>query len=177
MIQKALQNKFFLIISLILVIISCEDREIITIDSQTAPVVMDLSTQSLILDSNFPDNQVLTISWKPASFNVPVQMSYQLEISADQTFKTFFILGIATPPQNYLSFNTVQINEAAKKIGLVPYQAQKMYFRVTSTTGLNNLPQQSNVSSLTLTPYLASPTYNYTDLYLIGAATAGGWDN
>ncbi len=177
MIQKTLQNKFFLIVSLILGLISCEDREIITIDSQTAPIVMDLSAQNLILDSNFPENQVLTISWKPASFNIPVQMNYQLEISSDQMFKNFIPLGVSNSPQNYLSFNTVQLNEAAKKIGLLPYQAQKMYFRISSSTGLNNLPQQSDISSLTLTPYLASPTYNYTDLYLIGAATAGGWDN
>ncbi|RKE79752.1 uncharacterized protein DUF5019 [Epilithonimonas arachidiradicis] len=170
-------NRFFLAIAVIIGLMSCEDREIVTIDEQSPAVVMDLSTQSLMLDANFPNNQVLTVTWKPASFNVPVQMNYQLEISATENFENSTILGLSTAPQNYISFTSKQINEAVKKIGLVPDVVQKLFFRVNSSTGLNNFQQVSNITSLSIKPYLASPIYNFTDLYLIGAATAGGWDN
>lgn len=158
-------------------IVGCQDREIVTIDDQNAPVVMDLSTQSLILDSNFPSNPVLTVNWQKATYTVPVETKYDIEISANESFEGSQLLASTTQSQNYYTFTAKEMNEAAKKIGLIPYESQKMFFRITSYLGENILPQVSNVTSLLITPYVASPTYEYVDLFLIGDATAGGWDN
>jgi hypothetical protein len=162
---------------MLLAIIGCEDREIINIDDQTSPVAMGLSAQNLILDSNFPANPALTITWKSAAYTVPVEVRYDVEISSKESFADAVVLASTTQSQTNASFTTKQLNDAAKKIGLVPSVAQKMYFRVTSYLGDNNLPQASNITPLTITPYLARPIYNYTDIYLIGDATMGGWDN
>lgn len=168
---------FFLAAATVLGLSSCEDREIITIDNQSAPIVMDLSAQNLFLDSNFPANPALTIKWDAATFTVPVEVKYQIEISATEAFTNPQTLFTTAQSQTYSSFTTLEMNNAAKKIGLVPDVPQKMYIRVASFVGDNDLLQTSNISALTITPYLARPLYNYTDLYLIGDATAGGWDN
>ena len=168
----------FLTTATVLGLASCEDREIVTIENQAAPILMDLSTQNLFLDSNFPANPALTINWEAATLTVPVEVKYQVEISATEAFTNPHPLISTTQSQTNSSFTTLEMNNAAKKIGLVPDVAQKMYFRVASYLGSNmDLLTTSNVTALTITPYLARPTYNYTDLYLIGDATAGGWDN
>lgn len=174
--KKNIIIKFLMAVVLILGLTSCEDRDLVTIDNVATPVVMDLSTNSLVLDENFPTNHALTVSWTPAEYTVPVAMNYILEISKDEAFANPVELG-RTQNVKFLSFTVKDLNEAAKAIGLVAYEPQKMYFRVKSYLGEGDMYQISNVTSLTITPYIASPTYNYTDLYLIGNATAGGWDN
>lgn len=156
---------------------SCDDRELITIDSQTAPVIMDLSKSNLVLDANFPSNPALTISWKSAQTTVPVELKYNLEISSTQAFTSPKVLASTNQSATNLSFTFKELNEAAKSIGLVAYQAKNMYFRVTALTTSNQLAQASNITNLMLTPYLASPTYTYSDLFLIGSAAVGNWDN
>ena len=158
-------------------IMSCQDRELITIEPESAPIVMDLSTQNLVLDPNFPSNPAITVSWDPAKFNVPVETKYSVEISATEGFETKEVVGSTTQSVTHLSFSNVQMNNAAKKIGFVPGVAQKMYFRVVSFIGVNDYEQVSNVTSLLITPYLAAPIYNFVDLYLVGDATAAAWDN
>lgn len=168
---------FFLAVGLFLGITSCEDREIVNIDNQASSVIIDLSKNDLILDSNFPSNPALTINWSSATYTVPVEVKYELQMSATETFETSEVLANTTQSQTVATFTTLEMNNAAKKVGLVPDVAQKMYFRVKSFVGDNSLPQVSNVTSLLITPYVASPTYEYVDLFLIGDATAGGWDN
>ena len=167
----------FLAVGLFLGITSCEDREIVNIDNQASSVIIDLSKNDLILDSNFPSNPALTINWSSATYTVPVEVKYELQMSATETFETSEVLANTTQSQTVATFTTLEMNNAAKKVGLVPDVAQKMYFRVKSFVGDNSLPQVSNVTSLLITPYVASPTYEYVDLFLIGDATAGGWDN
>lgn len=170
-------KRLFFALVMILGLTSCEDRELITIENSAAPIVMDLSQDNLILESNFPGNPALTIAWKSAEFTVPVETKYTVEISADEEFTTPYQLAQTTQSETSVSFTHVEMNEAVKRIGLVPYVSQKLYFRVSSFIGSGDLMQYSNVSSINITPYLASPTYDYVDLYLIGDATAGGWDN
>ena len=169
--------KMLLAVLVFLGIMSCQDRELITIEPESAPIVMDLSTQNLVLDPNFPSNPAITVSWDPAKFNVPVETKYSVEISATEGFETKEVVGSTTQSVTHLSFSNVQMNNAAKKIGFVPGVAQKMYFRVVSFIGVNDYEQVSNVTSLLITPYLAAPIYNFVDLYLVGDATAAAWDN
>ncbi len=169
--------KMLLAVLVFLGIMSCQDRELITIEPESAPIVMDLSTQNLVLDPNFPSNPAITVSWDPAKFNVPVETKYSVEISATEGFETKEVVGSTTQSVTHLSFSNVQMNNAAKKIGFVPGVAQKMYFRVVSFIGVNDYEQVSNVTSLMITPYLAAPIYNFVDLYLVGDATAAAWDN
>lgn len=176
-----MKNTFYkhilLALTLLIGLSSCSDRELITVEPTGAPMLMDLSTTSLVLDKNFPSNPALTVTWQPGTTSVPVEMKYRLEISKTADFADPFTLATKDKSETVASFTTQEMNESAKKIGLVPYEPQMMYFRVVGFVGTEQMVQTSKVTSLTITPYLASPTYPYTDYYLIGASTAGGWDN
>lgn len=163
---------------MLICIISCEEREELTVDPTGSALLMDLSTDKLVLDENFPSNPALTVTWEPSTYSVPVEVKYTLEISSTEAFTKPYVLTNTLESLTHASFSMKELNESAKKIGLVPYEEQKMYFRVKSNIGTNSsLQQTSKVTALSLTPYLASPTYEYQDLFLIGDATAGGWTN
>lgn len=171
-------NKIFFAFLMLIGIISCEEREELVVESNGSAMVMDLSTDKLILNENFPANPALTVTWKQATYSVPVEIKYSLEVSSTEAFETAYALTSTLESQNYASFTNKEINEAAKKIGLLPYVAKKMFFRVKSYIGsTNSLQQTSGVTSILLTPYAASPTYEYKDLFLIGNAAVGNWDN
>lgn len=170
-------KQIFFAVALILGLISCEDRDLVTIENQSAPMVMDLSADKLNLDPLFPGNPALTVTWEPAKYSVPVEVKYKLEISADETFDNAKELISTTQSQTNASFSVNDMNEAVKTIGLIPDEWQTLYFRVTAFLGEGDLISTSNITSLEIKPYLASPTYEFTDLYLVGDATAAGWDN
>lgn len=156
---------------------SCDDRELITIENQSTPIVMDLSNDNVFLDENFPANSALTVTWEPANYSVPVEVKYKLEISKTENFEMPILLTSTTQSVTNATFTTMEMNEAAKKIGLVPDESQKMYFRVQAYLGNNSMFQTSTVTNVNITPYAASPTYEYQDIYLIGNAVIGNWDN
>lgn len=175
--KKNIFKQIFVAATLILGLTACDDRDLITVDNTTGPIVMDLSASKLVLDSNFPTNPALTVNWQGATTTVPVELNYKVEISSSAKFENPTTIATTAQSITNATFGTQQLNEAAKKIGLIPYEAQKMYFRVTSYLVNGGLSQQSKITSLTITPYLASPTYEYTDLFLIGSAAVGNWDN
>lgn len=171
----------YIIASLIAVtsILSCEDREIIQIDQTAAPMVMDLSKNEVILDGNFPDNPALTITWDAAQFTVPTEVNYIIQASKTEDFKDPSLLGVLENSTRVLTLTTKQLNDVAKNFGFSAGVQSIMYIRVSSYIGMNqnSLASVSNVTSLKIVPYKSSPVYPYTDLYLVGDATAAGWDN
>lgn len=162
---------FLLLISL-LGIISCSDREIVTIDNQSAPILMDISKESVFLDKNFPDNPAFNVTWDVAKYTVPVQITYRIEVSADDKFTKPFVLGTVGNSARTATFTNAQMNTAAQTIGLVKDVAGTMYIRVSSYLGNGeSLTSTSNVSMIKITPYeLEYPTF-----YLVGAASYVGW--
>jgi len=164
-------NKITFAFIAILGLLSCDDREIITVDNTSNPIVMDLSTNNLFLDQNFPDNPAITISWKAAGYSVPTSVSYSIEVSKDEKFTTPSELGIVTESNRAVTYTVSQMNTAAQGIGLVANVPAKMYIRVKSYLGNKSLPSLSNVTSLMITPYKLV----YPDFYLVGAASYVGW--
>lgn len=157
---------------MILGLASCQDRDIITIDSATSATVMDLSTSSLFLDKNFPANPALTVTWTPASYTVPTEINYKIEASADDKFAKPITLATVSGSQQSASFTTLQMNDAAAALGLKPSVEAKIFMRVISSVGnANSLANVSNVTSLKITPYVLT----YPSFYIVGAASYVGW--
>ena len=162
----------FLAVTLILGLASCEDRDIVTIDNLAAPIVMDLSANSLVLDKNFPGNPALTVTWESAAYSVPTEITYQIEIAQDKDFTTPYKLATVGGSQRATAFTMLQMNDAAAGIGLPPSVASKMYMRVISYLGVGeSLAGTSNVTSLMITPYVLT----YPSFYIVGAASYVGW--
>lgn len=164
-------NKILLAFLAIITITACDDREIITVENTSAAMVVDLSTTNLFLDQNFPDNPALTISWSPAAYSVPVSVSYNVEVSADEAFTSPQLVSSVTDSNRTVTYTANQVNAAAQSIGLVANVPGKMYVRVISYLGNNAVQATSNVTSLMVTPYKLV----YPDFYLVGAASYVGW--
>ncbi|WP_434979557.1 SusE domain-containing protein [Daejeonia sp. YH14] len=169
--------KYLFILMAGLMVFSCDDREIIQGTNESSPIVADLSANSIVLDKNYTSNPALTVTWSAAEYSIPVEVNYTVEISATETFDDPVQLSTVTASTTYITYSVSELNKATKSIGLSPDVAQKMYFRITAYLGSGSLSAVSNITSVTVTPYLSSPVYNYTDLYLIGSSTAAAWDN
>ena len=65
-------NKIFFAFIMLIGIISCEERENIIVEPNSSPILMDLSTEKLVLNENFPANPALTVTCKQASYTAPV---------------------------------------------------------------------------------------------------------
>lgn len=170
--------KLFLALIMLIGIVSCEEREDLVIDPTASAILMDLSADNLVLDENFPTNAALTVTWQPSTYSIPTEIKYSLEISAAENFANSYTLSSTQGSQTNVAFTNKELNDAAKNIGLEPYVSQKMYFRVSSYIGTTNSMQQTSaITSISITPYVSSPPYDYSDLFIIGNATPGGWDN
>ena len=62
--NNIIKGLVFLFVALV-TFISCE-RDIVKIESESAPITMDLSKETVFLDKKFPDNPVLTVYWVSA---------------------------------------------------------------------------------------------------------------
>lgn len=164
-------NKISIALLAIIALVSCDDREIVTVDNTANPIVMDLSAKTLFLDQNFPDNPALTVSWSAAGYSVPVSVNYTVEVSADEKFTTPTEISKITESNKTVTYTVSQMNTAAQGIGLVPDVQAKMYLRIKSYLGNGSLESVSNVTSLMITPYKLV----YPDFYLVGAASYVGW--
>lgn len=164
--------KIFFAFFMLLGILSCEEREELVIEANGSPIVMDLSTESLFLDGNFPNNPALTVNWDIATYSLPTEINYKVEASKTASFEEFFALGTFKQSIKSAAFTVEQMNNAAAGVGLEPGVSGKMYLRVTSYIGTTEqLQQVSNITSLMITPYILE----YPDFYIVGEASYVGW--
>lgn len=171
--KNTLINKLLLLFLMILGLTACDNREIIKIDKAEAPIMLDLSDTSLFLDANFPDDLALTLSWTPATYSVPTEVKYQVQIAADEGFESPQALGGAINQSvTVATFTTKQMNAAAQALGLEAFVESTLYLRVVAFLGDQAMQQFSNVTPLKITPYKLV----YPDFYLVGAASYVGWN-
>lgn len=165
-------HKIALLLIAILSVLSCQDREMTVVENQTAPIILDLSKETLFLDKNFPQNSALTLTWEVAKYNMPTEISYKIETSATSDFKEVYVLGTAGESARTVTYSVEDMNKATEALGLLPNQVSTLYFRVVSVLGAGNyVPSTSNVTSLKITPY----ELVFPDFYLVGAASPVGW--
>ena len=124
--------------------------------------------------------------WNTLDFDVPTNITYELQGSSDADFESFDVLGATG--ENNLAVTVRQLMTLATEAGLdtdpeteAPNTGQ-LYFRVVAYAGNNNgnsNAQTSEVQSITvvLPEDATEPDEVFKDLFLVGSATAAGWDN
>lgn len=175
-----MKNKFKLLFAAIAFVglTSCEDENSFEIISPSPVQFTTISPENgsnIVLDENNPDNPALVISWNPAVYDgLQTQITYSVEVDKDgDEFDTPYSLGSTTA--RTLTVTVAQLNTAASEIELPVGSPQTMNVRVKATVGTTgSLPSYSNVLNYTVTSYL---TYTFRDLFLVGSATAPGWNN
>ena len=172
-----MKNKYiinaFAALLLMIGLTSCDNRELVQVDNSAAPIAMDLSAEHVFLDKNYPDNPALNVSWTQAAYTVPVEVNYKIEASKDKDFKTPYVLGTVAQSLRTATYTVSQLNTAAQTIGLTKNIEGKMFLRVISALGANQIKAVSNVTTVNVTPY----ALEYPNFYLVGAASYVGWNS
>lgn len=171
--KKNIFKKMILAIIAIFSIYACSDRDTLTVENQGAPIILDLSAESVVLDGNFSNNPAITLAWQTATYSAPSEVSYAIQASKDAEFTTPFELGTVTQSIRTVTYSAEQLNKAAQAIGLPANVSGKMYLRVISFLGTSPrfLTSTSNVTNIMITPY----ELVYPSFYLVGDASYVGW--
>jgi len=152
---------------------SCEDDTILTIKEENQPVVLSLDINTIELDKTNPNNPALTFTWNKSSYSQPVVIDYILEFSLNQNMTNPVQVGFGN--SNYITYSMKELNSKVAEAGVFPFTLTTVYARVTSSIGSqHDLKMQSNVVSFSVKSYYAYP---FKDIFLVGPASASGWDN
>lgn len=164
------------IIGLVLLLFnSCEDSsEIFTISAPTAPVLAELNFTNLELDAVNTGNPAVTLNWNEANYGQQASINYSIQFSKDDAF-TLPVTAATVTGKSTLTLSVSEVNAAAGSAGLNPFEWATLYARVVASLGSQN----SEVSTSNAIQFNVYPYFNYVfnDYYLVGDATAPGWNN
>jgi hypothetical protein len=153
-------NKIYKLLFLSIFIIaftSCdnEDMEQLTIAPNGSGIITAPQTGSAYI-LNPEENQlntILTLTWNPADYGVPTEISYKIEFAmAGTSFAEPFLAGATT--NMYQSWTIGEFNGAVVTAGLAPFVEGELDIRITSSVGsLSSSPQLSDVITIKVTPF------------------------
>lgn len=167
---------------------SCTQDDDVVFTAQPDP-------EGIMFTNDFSENYVLTAKtsenlaerfvWNEVDFDAPTTVTYEVQGSTSSDFSSFDVIG--TTGDTNLGVTVSQMMSLAEDAGLdndpnteMPNDGQ-IYFRVRAyagTDGSNGLEAVSDAQSLTVTlPEEGEVEQPKMDLFLVGDATATGWDN
>ena len=164
------------IVGLVLLIFqSCDDTsETFTISQPTAPILAELNFTQLELDAVNTSNPAFTLNWDEADYGIQAAINYAIQFSKDDVF-TEPVTAATITGKTSVTLSVNEVNSAAGNAGLNPFEWTDIYVRIVSTLGTqNNEPSASNAVKVSVYPYF---NYVFSDYYLVGDATAPGWNN
>lgn len=172
---------------------SCEkDENKIYYEGGTPPVLTASSTATMVLNKDFKDDVALKFTWTNPDYRFTTGVSSQdvtYTIQVDTAGKNFTSAGIqerAIAKDLSVTLTVKELNAFLSKMELKAGVAYNMEFRLKASLANNTLPLLSNVIKIRITPYLdfaveppgtAANNYNDGELWVVGDAFAGGWNN
>ena len=157
---------FFLALSLFMG--SCEEEEIITLDSG-ASTTMIISSNEVVLEKENEGTDALTISWTKPDYGYNAAANYQ--ILFDLPGGDFSTAQVVEGGKEYnKTFKTEELNEIMLDLGLLAEESAQVIVKVKSTLSSESIIN-SEVSPMMVTPY----SDVFTSIYMIGDALLG-WD-
>ena len=154
---------------------SCNDTsEIFTITAPNAPVLAEIDFTELELDAVNTGNPAVTLNWNAADYGQQASVIYAIQFSSDAAF-TAPIIAATISGNTSVTLSVNELNAAAGNAGLNPFEWKAIYARIVATLGSQNSERSlSNAIQFNIYPYF---NYTFNDYYIIGNATAPGWDN
>lgn len=134
------------------------------------------SSFSVVLSQDTSGDDAITVSWNDPDFSDDnsTEVNYSVEASLSGTdFENVELMGMTT--ENSLSLTHFELNEIALDAGLEATVQGSLDVRISSLveTSNGNIERISDAITIDVTPY-SGPL---TNLFLVGAATAPGWNN
>lgn len=168
--MNVLKNNIWFFLVLPFLLGSCEQEDLVVLNSDAATTVSVSSNEIILLKENEgTDLDVLTVGWTKPDYGFQAAAKYQ--ILFDRADGDFSDPQIVDGGQTYSkSFKTKELNKILLNLGLVPEEAGQVVLKVTSTLSTSTMIS-SDISTLMATPY----TDVLTPIYMIGDAVLG-WD-
>lgn len=154
---------------------ACNDNsELFTISTPTAPVLANVGFTELELDAVNTNNPAITLDWQEADYGQQASINYAVQFSSDNAF-TAPVTAATITGQTTVTLSVSEVNANAGNAGLNPFEWKVLYIRIVSTIGSKNSEAAaSNAIEINVYPYF---NYVFNDYYLVGNATAPGWNN
>ncbi|MGE8553055.1 MAG: SusF/SusE family outer membrane protein [Chryseobacterium jejuense] len=154
-------------------LVSCEKDEDQAILSETSQSSISADKTTIVLDKSNLDATAVNFKWAKSTFNISVVSTQQIEFGIKgKGFKDSKLIDVVSSP---FSMTNKQLNTLILGLGGTGNVVNEVEVRFKTAVG--GAKFYSNIITLQVTPYILGPVYNYTDLFLIGNATAGAWDN
>lgn len=150
---------------------SCKKDETRVVMNGNKPVLSSNNAGPLVLAKANEDEQAVIFSWNKVDYGFDDALKYTLQIAASDDFKQMAELSVVKTDLN-AALSVKTLNAELLKIAK-PGQSQLFSFRLKSDAG-NVI---SNTVKITITPYLDVKYPLPSELYIVGAATPGGWTN
>ncbi|MES2847623.1 MAG: SusE domain-containing protein [Bacteroidota bacterium] len=173
--------------------VACKKQENkIFYEGGTAPALTSTDiSQPMVLDIRTKDEQAVKFLWTNPDYRFSTGVSsqdviYTLQIdTAGSDFVNPNLGEIAVSKDLSLPLTQGDLNKKLLSMNLNPGTTYNLKARVKSALISSSVPLYSNVINFTVTPYLdaavnppgTAPLYADGKLYLVGSATAGGWNN
>lgn len=168
---------------------SCSSDDDVVFIAQPDPEGIEFTNSfnsNYILTSATATNVAERFVWNTVDLDVPTNITYELQASADSEFESFDVIG--STGSNSLAVTVRQMMELAEDAGLDNDPATEapntgeLHFRVQAYPGTesgNELAATSEVRSLTVVlPEAAGEDEEvFKNLFLVGSGTPTGWDN
>ncbi len=170
--MKHIINKLLLLITIGVLITSCDDRELTTLDAN-ANSLLTLSETNLILAQFDDGTNVLTATWTQPDFGFDAAESYKLLIdlaSGDFTNPKVIVLDTSFEK----SFTKEELNSKLLGLEAEPNTATEFVFKIeTKLSAYNKI--LSEPVTITITPFPSILDLS-TTWGVVGSATANGWN-
>jgi len=159
---------------------SCEKIEPLQLHNAAGNAFLTASTSTIAAVMADSSKTAISFSWTNPNYSVDsTTVKYIVEIdSAGRNFSKAsqkIMVGNRTA-----SFTAKEINDIALGFGFAYNRQYNIEARVVSSMGNNNERKMSNAVALKVTPYVVPPKVmppSSKMLFLVGSATAGGWNN
>ncbi len=182
--MKKITTYFLSASLLMLAIIGCKKEENkIYFEGGTNPVLSASSTSALILLKTNQDNSAVKFSWTNPNYKFTTGISSQdvsYILQVDTTGANFTSPGlqeVSISKDLDVTYTVKDINLILTKLGMLENIAHNIEFRIKATLSGGSQPLFSNVLKIVITPYLDVVYPVPANLFIVGSATPGGWNN
>jgi hypothetical protein len=162
---------------------SCEKADSLAQYADGTAPVLSASTLTVAPPPADSNKVVLTLNWTDPGHGQDKSLyKYYLEIdSSGRNFSKATIINITQDKdKRTYAFIAKDLNSILLSYGFAFNVAYDIDVRVVSSYGNNNDQKKSNIIKLKATPYKIPPKVQLPtsgSLYIVGAATVGGWEN
>jgi hypothetical protein len=170
--KTVMRNKLLIWVMLLVAAIvqsSCEDPEMVKINETIdANVLSPLANSDIVLTFEEADETAATFNWTAPDYGFSAGILYRVEMDKEgNDFAAPFEL--AETRQLTASVTVSALNSGMLALGLNPFEASGVEFRVISIVNSNVANVYSNIETATVTPYATS----FPSIWGMGAALKG----